>query len=424
MKQVLVVGLGGDIGTYAFQRAAHERFGWESIVLGPRVTTFGRHSTLARWIIEPDVFTADTLLRRLDEIAAAHPDHELVLFTNLDFHVRLLAEHRDRLDPRWLLPLPDLGMFDRVSSKVAFATACDEVGIRTPLTVAVGFTGDDAPAGSVAPAEALARLREARLEYPVIGKPADSADWFEVDFPGKQKIHHFTSEAEIEEVLAQLEARAYPSEFLLQEFVPGNETHMRSLTAFRDSAGEVTLVAGGQVLLEEHTPGTLGIPAAILTHVDEEAFDAAARLLDRTGYYGFANFDYKVSSRTGESVFFEVNPRIGRNNFYVTAAGVNVAEMVARDLLPEALGDAPASPRTPTDQVLYSVVPYRFLLRYLLDPELKARVVAAKRRHGVLHPLRYRGDASLKRRLWVRALDYRLVRKYREHYPRPTESGF
>ncbi|WP_228373181.1 carboxylate--amine ligase [Demequina silvatica] len=420
MKQVLVVGLGGDIGTYAFQRAAHERFGWQSLVLGPRVTTFGRHSTLARWVIEPDVFEPETLLRRLDGIAAEHPDHTLVLFTNLDYHVRLLAEHRDRLDPRWVLPLPDLAMFDAVSSKVAFADACDALGIRTPLTIPVGFTGD---ASTVTPADALARVREAGLEYPVIGKPADSADWFGVEFPGKQKIHHFTSEAEIAEVLAHLEERRYPSEFLLQEFVPGDETCMRSLTAYRDSAGAVTLVAGGQVLLEEHTPGTLGIPAAILTHEDPEAFAAAARLLDHTGYQGFANFDYKVSSRTGESVFFEVNPRIGRNNLYVTAAGVNVAEVVARDLLPE-LVDGAAPARTPTDQVLYSVVPYRFLLRYLLDPELKAKVKAAKRRHGVFHPLRYRGDASLKRRLWVRALDLRLVQKYREHYPRPTESGF
>ncbi len=425
VKQVLVVGLGGDIGTYAFQRAAHERLGWESLVLGPRVTTFGKHSTLARWIIEPDVFEPETLLRRLDEIATDHPEHVLMLFTNLDFHVRLLAEHRDRLDPRWVLPLPDLAMFDAVSSKVAFAAACDQVGIRTPVTIPVGFTPEALATGAVTTADALARLESAGLDWPVIGKPADSSDWFEVEFPGKQKIHHFTSAEEIAAVLGHLEAAAYPSEFLLQEFVPGDETCMRSLTAYRDRTGAVTLVGGGQVLLEEHTPGTLGIPAAILTHVDQEAFDAAARLLDHAGYQGFANFDYKVSSRTGESIFFEVNPRIGRNNFYVTAAGVNVAEVVARDLLPETVtGEAPVAPQVPQDQVLYSVVPYRFLLRYVADPALRAKVKAAKRRHGVAHPLRYRGDGSLKRRLWVRALDLRLVQKYLEHYPRPTDSGF
>ena len=421
MNPVLLVGLGGDIGTYAFQRAARERFGWRCAVISPRVTTFGRYSRLAEWIIEPDIFTPDVLIARLNQVATDNPGHELLLFTNLDWHVRVLAENRDRLDPRWRLPFPDLATFDRVSSKVAFAAACDQVDIRTPFTVAAGFGQDDA----VGPEQAVALVREAGLVYPVIGKPSSSSDWFKAIFPGKQKIHHFTSEAEMVEVLDHLARIGYPSEFLIQEFVPGDETHMRSLTAYRDQSGTVTLLAGGQVLLEEHTPGTLGIPAAILTHVDTEAFDAAARFLDHTDYFGFANFDYKVSSRTGEKIFFEVNPRIGRNNFYVTAAGVNVAEIAARDLLPEHVAELPPleAPAVPEHEVLYSVAPFRMLLRYLLDPGLRKRVTDAKRRHGVQHPLRYSGD-SLTRRLYVRALDVRLAMKFREHYPEPTESGF
>lgn len=449
MKPVLLVGLGGDIGTYAFQRAAHERFGWECAVVSPRITTFGKYSTLAKWIIEPEIFTPDVLIARLDAIAAEHPDHDLMLFTNLDWHVRVLAERRAQLDPRWNLPFPDLATFDRVSSKVAFAQACAQVDIRTPLTIAVTFgapeepaapsstatpsttTPDhqaDAPVTSPTPvAQALDRLRDAGVAYPVIGKPSASADWFGVSFPGKQKIHHFENEAQVREVLDHLARLDYPSEFLLQEFVPGDETHMRSLTAYRDSSGVVTLLAGGQVLLEEHTPGTLGIPAAILTQVDQEALDAAARFLDHTHYFGFANFDYKVHARTGERVFFEVNPRIGRNNYYVTAAGVNVAEVAARDLLPDHVAHLPALPvpATPTREVLYSVTPFRMLLRYLLDPALRSRVVAAKRAEGIAHPLKYQaGDPSLRRRAYVRALDWRLSRKFREHYPRPTESGF
>ncbi|NTV39427.1 MAG: carboxylate--amine ligase, partial [Demequinaceae bacterium] len=276
--------------------------------------------------------------------------------------------------------------------------------------------------------EAIDRVRGLGLEYPLIGKPSASADWFKVAFPGKLKIHHFANEAELVEVLSHLEALAYPSEFLVQEFVPGDETHMRSLTAYRDRQGRVTLLAGGQVLLEEHTPGTLGIPAAILTGVDEEAFDSARRVLDATDYYGFANFDYKVSNRDGSRIFFEVNPRIGRNNFYVTASGFNVADAVARDLLPEqyaakgGIADGPIA--VPSGEILYSVVPYRVLLRYILEPGLRSRVRAAKKRSGVFHPLDYRGDASLMRRLWVSALKIRLAQMLRKHYPAPTDTGF
>jgi D-aspartate ligase len=425
----MLVGLGGDIGVYAFQRAAHELFGWTPVALQKNTTTFLRYSELATRVIEPDIHNPDTLVARLNQFAAEHPDHELLLFTNLDWHVRVLAQLRDRIDPRWLMPFCDLATFDLVSDKRSFAELSAKVGIRTPLTVAAGFTeasiGADAEGGPVlSVADSLVALRDSGVAYPIIGKPSVSADWFEVSFPGKRKIHHFESESEVAEVLGHLQAAAYPSEFLLQEFVPGDETHMRSLTAYRDTKGKITLLAGGQVLLEEHTPGTMGIPAAILTRVDEDAFAAAARFLVAADYYGFANFDYKVSSRTGENVFFEVNPRIGRNNFYVTAAGANVAAVVANDLLPDHAATAPTPPVTPAGEILYSVAPYRLLLRYLLDPQLKATVVAAKKRSGLFHPLRYRGDAGLKRRAYVNALGVRLALKYREYYPKPTESGF
>ncbi len=475
MKRVLVVGIGGDIGVYAFQRAAHEKYGWQPVVISQVTTTFMRYSRLVEGVIEPDVHNPDALIARLNEFAAAHPGDDLVLFTNLDWHVRVLAQRRAQIDARWLIPLCDLAAFDRVSSKVAFAAACDAVGVRTPLTLSVVFapqpapqlqaapdagTGSepgtvpaassdaDAAPAAFSPEEAIAKIRDLGLEYPLIGKPSASADWFKASFPGKLKIHHFANESELVEVLSHLQALAYPSEFLVQEFVPGDETHMRSLTAYRDKQGRVTLLAGGQVLLEEHTPGTLGIPAAILTGVDDEAFESARRVLDATDYYGFANFDYKVSSRNGSRVFFEVNPRIGRNNFYVTASGVNVADAVARDLLPDhyAAHGGPASDPTavssnavssnavssnavsstavPSGEILYSMVPYRVLLRYVREPELRARVRAAKKRSGVFHPLEYRGDASLKRRLYVSALKLRLAMMLRKHYPAPTETGF
>jgi len=422
VKPVLLVGLGGDIGVYAFLRAAHERYGWRPMVLSQHTTTFMRYTSLSDWVKEPQINTPEVLVQRLNTIAAEHPDHDLMLFTNLDWHVRALAQHRADLDPRWAVPLCDLATFDRVSSKVAFAEACAAVDVRTPLTIPVVFRPD---AGGTKAADVAARVAELGIEFPIIGKPAISADWFAASFPGKAKIHHFTSLAELTEVIGHLDRLDYPSEFLLQEFVPGDETHMRSLTAYRNSKGKITLLAGGQVLLEEHTPGTMGIPAAILTGVDDEAFAAASRVLEHTNYFGFANFDYKVSSRTGERVFFEVNPRIGRNSYYVTAAGINVAGVAVRDLLPHHDKETePTEPAVASGEILYSVAPYRLLQRYLLDPALKAKVAAAKARSGVFNPLDYRGDGSPRRRLYVKALGWRLARKYREFYPEPTDSGF
>ncbi|WP_341855090.1 hypothetical protein [Brachybacterium sp. GPGPB12] len=112
---------------------------------------------------------------------------------------------------------------------------------------------------------------------------------------------------------------------MVQEMIPGDDTSMLSVTAYVDTQGRVTLLGGAQVLLEEHTPGALGNPAAMFTTDLPEVFEQSVRFLHHTGYRGYANFDVKIDPRDGVGKFFEVNPRIGRNNYYMTAAGANVA---------------------------------------------------------------------------------------------------
>ncbi|HEY5515473.1 MAG TPA: hypothetical protein VIK12_04635, partial [Pengzhenrongella sp.] len=75
-------------------------------------------------------------------------------------------------------------------------------------------------------------------------------------------------------------------------------------------------------------------------------------------------------------------------------------------------------------EVLYSILPHRLLLRYVLDPVLKARVHALVRAGHWVHPLRYRPDGSLQRRAYVTAALFNQVRKFRTYYPQPTSTGF
>ena len=42
--------------------------------------------------------------------------------------------------------------------------------------------------------------------------------------------------------------------FLVQELIPGDNTAMRSITAYVDSRGKVTLIGSARVLLEDRLP--------------------------------------------------------------------------------------------------------------------------------------------------------------------------
>ena len=412
---LLPVGVGGDIGTYALLRAFHEAYGCPAICVSAVATRAMAHSSFVTNVVVPGIDDGPTLVSALEKVAADHPGRTLVLVTNADWYVATVVTHAERLRRHYLVPVCTPEVLAEVSTKTGFARICDRLGIPTPLTVPVDVAALRAAGGRTA----IAAL-EVPLEFPVVAKPSSSDEYHYVQMPGKQKIYHLTDRRELDDLLGSLLDAGFGGTFLVQDAIPGDETHMRSLTAYRDTRGAVTLLATGRVLLEEHTPGALGIPAAILTEPYRDAMDAARRFLDEAGYTGFANFDFKLDPRTGTHVFFEMNPRIGRNNWYVSAAGADPARAVVADLVEQRSTETVVA----EGEVLYSVVPFRLLLRYVTDPALRARLRAVRRAGRMVHPLRYRADASWRRRFEVEAATANHVRKFFRYYPRPTESGF
>lgn len=404
---MIPVVVGGDIGAYALMRAFHEHSGVRGVVVARVVTRPFAHSRIASVKIA-DVEDPEIMVAALIELAAERAGERLVLLTNADWYVEAIIAARDRLEPFYDIPMCSAETFARVSVKQSFQEDCEALGIPVPVTVPVNVAATDAADDENA---------VARLTYPVIGKPSSSAEYHYVEFPGKQKVHLLASRAEAAHLLGLLRDAGYAGTFLLQEFIPGDETHMRSLTAYRDARGVVTMLATGQVLLQEHTPGTLGVPAAIMTTPYVDAMDAMTRYLDRVGYRGFANADYKLDPRTGAHVFFEINPRIGRNNYYVTAAGLNPAEFVAADL-----AGSDVAPQRASTVILYSVVPVALLRRYLPDAELR-RAVGALARRALARPLFAPSDRHPQRLAGIVALTLNYWRKFRTYYPHYTETG-
>jgi D-aspartate ligase len=244
----------------------------------------------------------------------------------------------------------------------------------------------------------------------VVGKAANTAEYHHVDFPGKKKVFFLESAAEQQDLVRRLRGSGFTGRFLFQELIGGDDTAQRSITAYRSSRGRVTLLCAAQVLLGEHTPEALGRPAAMVTGDFPTLTAAAERFLDAVDYVGFANFDVKVDPRTGRECFFEINPRIGRNNYYVTAAG----EPVARHVVEDRIHGRDIEQVRVTAPIL--------VLSYVRDPALREHVRRVARR-GLRNPFRYRPEG-----LWMRAYSVvsglNFVRKYRAVYPRPTDTGF
>ena len=94
----------------------------------------------------------------------------------------------------------------------------------------------------------------------------------------------------------------------------------------------------------------------------------------------------------------------------------------SRFIVADLIEDRAAEPVTVTNEIVYSVVPKKLLLRYITDETLRRHVKQVMRK-GIVHPLRYRAEGP-KRRAYVLAAKANHVKKFLTYYPRPTESGF
>ena len=406
-----VVVLGAGLNSLNLTIAFHQQYGMRCTTVMRVPVAMNEHTVTSDQLILGADATDEQMRDALIELAEQRPtDRPALLLTNADSLIAFIDQFRVELEQHYLLAQVDGALLSRLADKAEFAEICHELGIGTVPTVTVDFSraGEAGWNGE----------EELPWSYPVVGKAANTAEYHHVSFPGKRKVFFLETPQEREDLVRRLREAGFTGRFLFQELIPGDDTAERSITAYRSSRGKVTLLCAAQVLLGEHTPEALGRPAAMVTGDFPSLTAAAEKFLDAVDYVGFANFDVKVDPRTGAECFFEINPRIGRNNYYVTSTGESVARHVVADrVLGEDLDQVVV-----TREVLYSILPVRLVLRYLTDPALRERIRVLART-GLRNPFRYRAEGA-----WMRAYSVisglNFVRKYRAVYPRPTDTGF
>lgn len=411
---VLPVVVGGDIGAYSLARAFHEAYGIRTIAV----------SRLAGWVVGTssiidnvrceDPFDARVLAPVLQRIADEHPDRPLLLLGSADSTVKAIIEVREQigLDERYLAPYVSSEIFAAATEKQNFTRLCQKLGVDHPGTVVVDL------------AEEVDDALEIPFEFPVIAKPAEVSDWKRVSFEGQSKVHTVGSREELMTLLRTIREAGYRSSIIVQDRIPGDDQHMRILTVYCDADSRVRFASWGRTLLEEHAPGAIGNPAAIITDVDPEMVGQAQRLCAELGWTGVANFDLKHDRRDGRTKFFELNPRLGRSNYYITAGGHNPVTWYVdehyRDALPtEGPGSGIGEDGILQDQpeVLYTVVPTALVRRYTTQPEARAQLRRVLKAGNVRNPLDYPGvETSPRRRAYALAAAANFWRKFQRHY--------
>jgi len=253
--------------------------------------------------------TAPGLAERLLTHAAASGDRPALLYQS-DRSLRLLLDHRERLERAFRLVLPDTDIVEAVLDKVRFQALAQDLGLPVPVARRV----DPAQAGALG------------VPFPAVIKPAGrDLSWFEV--MGYQKVSRVEDERDWQELAPRLAGAGI--EVLAQELVPGGEDRIESHHLYVDAAGEVAGEFTGRKIRTR--PAEYGLSTALVTTDAADVRRVGRDVVERLGLRGVVKLDFKRAS-DGRLRLLEVNPRFTLWAHLGAVAGVNLVALVLADL--------------------------------------------------------------------------------------------
>jgi D-aspartate ligase len=392
--------LGANIGAYSTARSFHEAYGTKSISISRELTGSIKNSVILHPVLEPNMEEEGRLLECLNQIMQNYPRVPKILIGSDDWHVEMIVKLRDKLVDEWIIPYTTSDILHSVTDKTNFYKLCEELGIDYPKYIS--FDGSST--------ENL----ELSFDFPVVIKPTSRVAYESVEFSGKKKVFIAKDRQEFKHIISLIRGANYIDPLVIQEYIPGDDTYMHILTLYTAQDGETKLASFGQTLLEDHTPGGIGNPVAIRTFRNDEVIQHAIRIVDHVGYVGFSNFDLKFDERDGKYKFFELNPRLGRSNYYVTAEGHNSTQYYVKDYL----YNEPMSFSIAENETLYCIVPKRLLLKNIKQKKLKDLVKTLYKSHLFKNPMYYFSvEKNINRIFYVLISTLNYYRKFKKYPP-------
>jgi len=276
----------------------------------------------------------------------------------------LVSRRRDALAEHYRFLLPDRQRVEDLTNKVRFARLAAELGLPAPATL-VG--SEISSAGEV----------EEALSLPCIVKPNTHLGWFTSDIVRSEggqprKALRASTRGELDRYLAAM--RACGDDFLVQEYIPGDDACIYSFHAYADAAGRVLAWFVGRKI--RTYPKVSGVSTCLELVEEPELARLGLEVLRRLRFVGVVKLDFKLDPIRRQFVLLEVNPRFCLWNRLGAACGINLATIAHRDLAGQPV-PRPRGYRTGIRWLSFGDDLRAFLREYRRDGDLTAAQYAA-----------------------------------------------
>lgn len=399
MADFLPVLLGSDINVYGMARSFHEAYGIKSLAIGKGILPVCMNSNIVNIeVVEPRLEEDEIFVKTLLAFALMHPDEKKLLVPCGDNYIKMLVRNQDKLRGHYHFECISEELLMTLSIKESFYEVCEKHGFNFPKTTTCSYEDH--------------KNINLDFDFPVIIKPSNSVEYWNCKFPHKKKVFVAYNKAEFDAILNAIYGSSYKDKLVLQEYIVGDDSAMRVVNCYSGKDKKVKLIALGNAVLEEHSPEGIGSYAAIINGFDEKLNAQMINFLEEIGYVGFANFDLKYDERDGKYKFFEINLRQGRSSYFVTAAGYNLAEFLANDVIyNKEMGLTVA-----TNKVLYSIIPKSVIFKYTKNEEVKNQAKSLIKQGKMVNSYYYSKDRNLKRTIAFAKNQLNYIKKYKRYF--------
>jgi len=240
-------------------------------------------------------------------------DQKPVLLASADSYALMISRYAEELSDYYLFPENPPGLLEQIIAKNGLHYLAQKHGLHTPQTAIVDEKVD------------LTRVAEA-MPYPCIIKPALSHEFVKVF---RQKCLYAGSREQLLEALET--ARASELEVMVQEIVPGFDDQMYVFDFYVDQEGRITHTMTAQKLRQ--FPINFG--SSTLTHHlhDQALVDLGKEQIERIGYRGYGEIEFKKHPVTDRFYMIEINARLSTLNVLFDKCGLEFTYVMYRDLI-------------------------------------------------------------------------------------------
>jgi D-aspartate ligase len=274
-----------------------------------------------------------------------------VLFPYREDLQLIILKNWDILAGYYLLPMSKLDKVEIIGDKEKFANALETMDVPYPKT----YTPSN-----IHSIEEIANS----ITFPCIMKPTKSMEF------GREfgvKVVKADTRDDLLGSYRRITGRGY--QVVIQEIIPGDDSQLFTFFGYFDKNSKM-LASFTMVKLRQCPPG-FGVTALGKSFWEPRVVDLSRHILERIGYHGIVDAEFKWDERDKQFKIIEINARTGIQNRLAYRCGVNLPYIAYLDTIGETVKETQSSARE--IRWVSEVDDARVSLRAILNHELTIR---------------------------------------------------